>query len=76
MTSSREHLPASQDRQNLYPLIGSVIWFLVACVTPALILHVGQQLGVAGFHWQNYQSIFAFHSYDDSRRRFLALTVC
>jgi hypothetical protein len=61
MTSSREHLPASQDRQNLYPLIGSVILFLVACVTPALILHVGQQLGVAGFHWQNYQSISGGH---------------
>jgi hypothetical protein len=57
MTSSIEHLPAPRGSRGLYPLIASVILFLVACVTPALILHVGQQLGPAGFHWQNYQSI-------------------
>jgi hypothetical protein len=61
MTSSIEHLPAPQNSQNLYPLTGSVILFVVACVTPALILHVGQQLGVAGFRWQNYQSISGGH---------------
>jgi hypothetical protein len=61
MTSSREFLPTSRGSQVLYPLTGSVILFLVACATPALILHVGQQLGVAGFHWQNYQSISGGH---------------
>ncbi len=58
MTSSIEHLPANHDNRRLDALVGSVVLFLVACVTPALILHVGQQLGVAGFHWQRYQSIF------------------
>ena len=38
MTSSIEHLPASQARRHLYVLTGSVILFLVACATPALIL--------------------------------------
>ena len=56
MTSSIEHLPANTDTR-IYAVAGSVILFLVACVTPALILHVGQQLGVAGFRWQHYQSI-------------------
>jgi hypothetical protein len=61
MTSSIAHLPGPQDSRNLYAPIVSLILFLVACVTPALILHVGQQLGVAGFHWQNYQSILGGH---------------
>jgi hypothetical protein len=40
-----------------YALISSVGLFLVACSIPALILHVKQQLGAAGFRWQGYQSI-------------------
>jgi hypothetical protein len=61
MTSSMKHLSMRRDSRHLYAPISSVILFLVACVTPALVLHVGQQLGVAGFQWQKYQSILGGH---------------
>jgi hypothetical protein len=61
MTSPIEHLPATQDRWRTYALTGSVVLFFAACATPALVLHVGQQLGTAGFRWQRYQSISGGH---------------
>jgi hypothetical protein len=61
MTSSKDHVPGNRDRRRTYALAGSIILYLIACVTPALILHVGQHLGIAGFHWQHYQSITGIH---------------
>jgi hypothetical protein len=61
MTSSTEHLSANRDNRRLYALAGSMVMFLIACVTPALILHVGQQLGAEGLRWQRYQSILGAH---------------
>ncbi len=61
MTSSTEHLPATHDKWRNYALTGSVVLFFAACGTPALILHVGQQLGKAGFRWQRYQSVSGGH---------------
>jgi hypothetical protein len=61
MTSSTGNCEANPDRRRIYALTGSIVLYLIACVSPALILHVGQHLGVAGFRWQHYQSIRGIH---------------
>jgi hypothetical protein len=58
MTSSTENFGANPNRWRTYAFTGSIVLYLIACATPALLLHVGQHLGTAGFRWQRYQSIF------------------
>jgi hypothetical protein len=57
MAQSSDQRPEIVSPWRKYALICSVILFLVACVTPALVLHVKEQLGAAGSRWQGYESI-------------------
>ena len=41
-------------------LAGSIALFVVACVTPALVLHVRENLGAAKSGWQGYESMSGF----------------
>jgi hypothetical protein len=41
-----------------YGLIGSIALYVIACVTPALILHVKRQLGAGGSRWDGRQSVY------------------
>lgn len=41
-----------------YALLSSIILFLIACFTPALILHVKARLGVAAGRWHGYRSVY------------------
>ena len=57
MIERTENALTTTGRWRKYALIGSVVLFAAACAAPALVLHVGQRLGTAGFRWERYQSI-------------------
>jgi len=57
MTQSSDQLTEIVSPWRGYALICSVVLFLIACVSPALVLHMKEQLGAAGSRWQGYQSI-------------------
>jgi hypothetical protein len=62
MTEPEEIHPDSRDagRWHKAALAGSIVLFFVACVTPALVLHVRENLGPARSEWQGYESMPGF----------------
>jgi len=42
-------------------LAGSIVLYIVACATPALVLHVRENLGPARSSWQGYESMSGFY---------------
>jgi hypothetical protein len=62
MVETLETRPGSghADRWHIVALAGIIVLYIVACATPALVLHVRENLGPARSGWQGYQSMPGF----------------